>query len=541
MLTLEKLLESQDPDFNKQDADGNTYLHIMADRNGFDGFIEWLIERGANANLANRNNVTALKTAMWKKNITAAEKLIEYTYISTKSLSLAISEGYTTLAKKMIDKCDPSQLDTSILESAIRVKQDEIVEILKGKGISTDRNADLLRSIDKRDVKEAERLIDSGAKSSNNLLKIAVEKYEDKMFDMLITKNFSRKEKSEALFEALNNVRNKYATKLLEHDIDPNFKILDTTIVQKAITTNNNDVLSSLIIKGANINIGVTNDIKICYKADKYGFSQIDIEKSEMNKGKQEPLVLYAARKGKIAAVKLLVESGKCDINTINYEKYSLATYYYDNYEMKEFLLKNGINPSLFLEEYIKKCLLGMISSYELRNPKPDLIKKDEAKEIASEVASYISNPKNNDWKPIFINITKNDQKGLLISGVTKVGMDKKQGMDFNEYLIQNISKEDWNKLADYQKNQKKNQLFREFAEENEFTTISNENVFNQDTETIYVRIEPIDNSLLLSKALQEYVKFERPMEASCILCAHDFGDLDINAEQQFEMPVMGM
>jgi hypothetical protein len=386
------------------------------------------------------------------------------------------------------------------------------------------------------------------------------------MFDMLITKDFSPEERSEALFEVLNGsrqkssffqgldslrkiegligglceplsgARKKYATELVKRDIDPNFKIFDTTIVQKAIITNNNDVLLSLINKGANINIGVTNDIKICYKINS---SQIDIEKSKMNE--QEPLVLYAARKGNIDAVKLLVRSGKCDISTIDHERFSLATYYYNNNEMKEFLLKDGINPSLFLEEYIKKCLLSMISSYGSRNPKLDLITKDEAKEIASKLASGISNPKNKGWEPIFINITKNDEKGLLISGVTKVGKDKKQELDFNEYLLQNISKDEWDSLEDYQKNQKKNQLFRKFAEENEFTTISSKNVLNQDTETIYVRIKLIDNSLLLSIEPQEYVKVEEPMEASCILCAHNFDYFDINADQQFEMPVMGM
>jgi hypothetical protein len=151
MQALDKLSESQDPNFNKKDIHGNTYLHIIAGRKGFDDVIDYLIGKGADANLAKQSNAnivnpneeTALKIAMMNENISAAEKLIKHTYISTKSLSLAISKGYTTLAKKMIDRCDASQLDTSILESAIGTKQDEIVEILKGKGISTDRNADL--------------------------------------------------------------------------------------------------------------------------------------------------------------------------------------------------------------------------------------------------------------------------------------------------------------------------------------------------------------------------------------------------------------
>jgi ankyrin repeat protein len=77
MQTLEKLSNSQDADFNKKDTHGNTYLHIIAARKGCDDVIDYLIERGANANLVNKYNNTALKIAMENKNISAAEKLIE--------------------------------------------------------------------------------------------------------------------------------------------------------------------------------------------------------------------------------------------------------------------------------------------------------------------------------------------------------------------------------------------------------------------------------------------------------------------------------
>jgi hypothetical protein len=90
-----------------------------------------------------------------------------------------------------------------------------------------------------------------------------------------------------------------------------------------------------------------------------------------------------------------------------------------------------------------------------------------------------------------------------------------------------------------HQKNQIKNKFFKEFAEENNFIDISNENVFNQDTKTIYINIKPVDSSLVQLLSITDG-SVKGSMEASCISCAHDFDYFYSNADQQFEMPVMG-
>jgi ankyrin repeat protein len=304
---IEELLNQDKNLISAKNQYKSSLLHCAV-KKGKKEIIELLIEKGANVNVKDEYEKTTLHWAIFKGNKEIIELLIE----KGVDVNLQNKRGVSPLHMIPFNK-----------------KNTDISKLLIRNG--ADINA--------KDQNQKTPLINAAENGHKEIVELLIENGADI--------NAKDSVGLSALHIAARMGHKDIIEFLLENGADVNMKD-ERGETPLHYAGNQPDILKLLIEGGCNVNLqDKIGNIKLHYVLYR---NQPDIVKLLIEGGsnvnlqdhtRKKPL-LYAAQKGKHEIVRLLIKSGKCDLSVKNNENNDIWTYYHDDPEMTELLMKYG-------------------------------------------------------------------------------------------------------------------------------------------------------------------------------------------------------